>query len=123
MACGTVTLKGAKNIAKYVEAGALVRTYPCSRAMKSGNYRNLGAAFNAGAQMICINLQGLCPDDSTVCTGASKSLMVFQHRRRRNCKCQRDMAAELETRFEEHGYDGYLHWNSLSKSAQDDFLK
>lgn len=82
----------------------LVRTYPHNLAVTSANYQPY-RAFRAGAQMVCINVQGHCPLKNNMCT----YLRPSNRGKTDDCGgCKRDVAGRLENIFQTHGYDGWM---------------
>eukprot|EP00928_Gymnodinium_smaydae_P096211 TRINITY_DN8447_c0_g1_i1.p1 TRINITY_DN8447_c0_g1~~TRINITY_DN8447_c0_g1_i1.p1 ORF type:complete len:444 (+),score=37.26 TRINITY_DN8447_c0_g1_i1:69-1334(+) len=100
-----------ESIRELISEGKLVRTYPCNEAWNSKNY-NPGLAFDARAQMVCVNFQGKCPSAEAVCREP-----VRGEKDSEDCECERDFAASLEAAFLRWGYDGYIHYPSLSERA------
>lgn len=86
--------------------GALIRTYPHKTAMWSENYDPKGA-FEKGAQMVCVNLQGTCPTGTDVCKSVSPGQKGGD-----DCPCKREFADSIEQMFGKLGYDGYINYQA-----------
>eukprot|EP00928_Gymnodinium_smaydae_P096216 TRINITY_DN8447_c0_g2_i2.p1 TRINITY_DN8447_c0_g2~~TRINITY_DN8447_c0_g2_i2.p1 ORF type:complete len:455 (+),score=21.51 TRINITY_DN8447_c0_g2_i2:58-1365(+) len=115
MDCKKPTSGHVQNIRTTLSEGKLVRTYPCNEAWKSENY-SPGPAFDARAQMVCINFQGNCHSAEKICREP-----VRGQKRSKGCECERDIAASLEAAFKRWGYDGYIHYPSLGEAAWREF--
>jgi hypothetical protein len=108
-----------KDIGKNMKSGKLVRMYPLWSHTSSVNFKPY-YLFAKRAHMVCVNWQGRCPDDNHGCPGpfngvASDDVTVGNY----NCKCKRRVGAGVEQAFEEFGYDGYIHYDSLGQEGWD----
>lgn len=90
-----------KGVKAQVDRPVLVRTYPNAMSANSGNY-NPNIPLLAGAQMVCINIQGRCSQDRARC----KQPVHMQPGG--DCQCDRDWAVSLEKYFNQNGYDGWI---------------
>eukprot|EP00440_Ansanella_granifera_P021163 gb/GFBE01022978.1/.p1 GENE.gb/GFBE01022978.1/~~gb/GFBE01022978.1/.p1 ORF type:complete len:441 (+),score=87.23 gb/GFBE01022978.1/:1-1323(+) len=123
-----------EKVNKSLHEGMLVRTYPGNLAYSSRNYRTR-KLFEVGAQMVCINIQGLCFYLQDRCPNPIRGKMPEKKtwkkqvkgwvrlvpRLKRNqddtksCRCERDTAASVEKAFATYGYDGYVHLPSVGE--------
>lgn len=105
------TYTNLKKVTEKKKEGKFIRFYPHMLHVDSENFRPYWL-FVARANMICINMQGYCGGQECDITDEKVQADPVNP-----CKCHRDVAWGLERVFHDFGYDGYIHYDSLSVSG------
>lgn len=106
-----LTPEETEKITKAQAANALIRTYPTPWSASSIN-PSIEVPIALGVQMVCVNVQGFC-GQGLKCDGFDVQPVRPGSKCRSTrslcpCKCQRDVAEQLETVFDKYGLDGYM---------------
>lgn len=110
------TYTNLKKITEKRKEGKFIRFFPHALHSGSENFRPYWL-FVARANMICINMQGYCEQECNIVNMTDGSIDFSNKNPVNPCNCQRDVAEGLERVFHDFGYDGYIHYDSLSVSG------